>query len=675
MLNFPLTIAVPTDANREIRVGNRTQKFRNRVPANGLWFGVLGVVSLLASLFGPGKVACQEFPAEGLLAWYQGSGIERTAGRIKGWKNSLAAEPLRHLNRSSGSPQAWQVQIGDQSTTVVRFDGNSSLWAASHSWGSLNEDRTLIVVSRQLKPTDGCLFDGSTAQGMSRAYIAGGKWHLGCQPGPLSNASRPSPATLPANPPQGASPWEAQAFQFQPTSDGRLQVTHHTPQRKVVLDGIEGAPLGGLVLGNNVNLTNGWVGDLAEVMVYRGTLSDRQIAAALQNLQRKWEAARDLDPQPPMELEGPDRAALDPRITRVIVRREGDDGSKSYRIPALAVTPKGTLVAAFDIRWQGSGDLPADIDVGVMRSTDQGDTWGPLIVAMDYDKSVPNARGNGVGDPAILVDRNTGHLFIAALWSQGNNAWHGSGPGLSPEETGQLVISRSTDEGLTWEKPVSITSQIKQSDWRLCFNGPGAGIQLQDGTLVFPAQFRDARGKASSCFIFSRDQGKNWQISPAAIPDDPPTSESQIIQLPDSSLLMTMRNESRAPQRLWSRWIWKNQLEQGQWVETRADLLDPVCMAGLTFHPDGYVLLSNNNSDRRERMTIRHSTDGTRWSEGKLLDPRPSAYSCLAVLATGEIGILYECGEHSVQTLTFARFPLSWVLDEPAAETAADQKH
>jgi sialidase-1 len=356
----------------------------------------------------------------------------------------------------------------------------------------------------------------------------------------------------------------------------------------------------------------------------------------------------------------------DARIKRTIVRREGDDGSKSYRIPALTVTPKGTVVACFDIRWDGSGDLPANIDVGVMRSTDLGDTWGPLIVALDYDGQAADSRGNGVGDPAILVDQTTGHLYIAALWSFGNNGWHGSGAGFEPTETGQLVISRSTDDGLTWEPPRSITKQIKAEGWRLLFNGPGAGIQLTDGTLVFAAQFKDDQGKPSSCFIYSRDQGANWQISPPAIPDKPWTSEAQVVQVSDGSLLMTMRNESRDPQRAWSKWKWQEDLATGRWVETRLAVNDPVCMASLLRHPSGLLLLSNNDSNRRERMTVRSSRDdGKTWSGGRLLDPRPSAYSCLAVLPNGEVGILYECGErNSTETLTFARFPLAWVTGD-----------
>lgn len=41
----------------------------------------------------------------------------------------------------------------------------------------------------------------------------------------------------------------------------------------------------------------------------------------------------------------------DPRVFRQVLRKPGDDNSKTYRIPDLATTPKGTLVTVFDIRY------------------------------------------------------------------------------------------------------------------------------------------------------------------------------------------------------------------------------------------------------------------------------------------------------------------------------------
>ena len=361
-----------------------------------------------------------------------------------------------------------------------------------------------------------------------------------------------------------------------------------------------------------------------------------------------------------------DHAVPQEGVFRTVLRRQGDDRVHTYRIPGLATTPAGTLIAVFDMRHKSSGDLPGDIDVGMMRSTDNGNTWSKMQVVLDFDQAELNSRGNGVGDPTVVVDRKTGHILVAALWSQGNRAWNGSGPGWSPAETGQLVLTRSTDDGQTWSQPVNITRKItgRNPKWRLCFNGPGDGIQLRGGALVLPAQFRDAEGAPHSCFIFSSDGGDTWTISPPAIPTKPPTSESQIAELADGSLLLSMRDESRSGKRAWARFTWKDDLSTGKWSQPWFTVPDPTCMASLISYPQGPLLFSNPNSARqRIALTIRASADdGQNWSDGRLLDPRPCAYSCLTVLKDGNIGVLYECGDKgNIETLTFARFSLKWV--------------
>ncbi|MEL6898151.1 MAG: sulfatase-like hydrolase/transferase, partial [Planctomycetota bacterium] len=112
----------------------------------------------------------------------------------------------------------------------------------------------------------------------------------------------------------------------------------------------------------------------------------------------------------------------------VAVRKAGDDGIHTFRIPGLATTNRGTLIGVYDVRRRGGRDLPGDIDVGMSRSTDGGQTWEPMKVVMDMGDD-PDWRYDGIGDPAVLVDRNTGTIWVAATWSHGNRSWFGSGPG------------------------------------------------------------------------------------------------------------------------------------------------------------------------------------------------------------------------------------------------------
>lgn len=59
-----------------------------------------------------------------------------------------------------------------------------------------------------------------------------------------------------------------------------------------------------------------------------------------------------------------DAQVTDPDIlSRSLVFQVGENGSKSYRIPAVVTCDDGTLVAVADRRIENSSDLPGKIDV------------------------------------------------------------------------------------------------------------------------------------------------------------------------------------------------------------------------------------------------------------------------------------------------------------------------
>lgn len=351
-------------------------------------------------------------------------------------------------------------------------------------------------------------------------------------------------------------------------------------------------------------------------------------------------------------------AEYEPQRIGYAVRLPGDDDSVSYRIPGLARSTKGTLIACYDIRYRHAGDLPADIDVGVSRSTDGGKSWGKMIVAMDMGND-PQFNFDGIGDPAILVDSRSGRLWLSALWSHGNNGWAGSGTGIKPEETGQFMLAYSDDDGKSWSKPINVTEQMKKPEWHLFFNGPGAGITLSDGTLVFAAQFKDENNKPWSTIIHSADAGKTWQVGSGVKIE---TTEAQVAQLADGSIMINCRDNRGG-----SRTVATTQDLGKTWQlhsTDRSALQEPVCMASLLAwdHPKHgrFLAFSNPNTNwGRHSMTVKISKDeGSTWPEEyfRLYDARNCmGYSCLAPATDEHLGVLYE----GRSTMYFLRFPLT----------------
>jgi sialidase-1 len=57
------------------------------------------------------------------------------------------------------------------------------------------------------------------------------------------------------------------------------------------------------------------------------------------------------------------------------------------------------------------------------------------------------------------------------------------------------------------------------------------------------------------------------------------------------------------------------------------------------------------------------SDDGKTWSAGRIIRPGPAAYSGVAFLKDGTIGVLYETGKvHPYEKIAFARFNLEWLI-------------
>ncbi|HPO09777.1 MAG TPA: sialidase family protein [bacterium] len=348
----------------------------------------------------------------------------------------------------------------------------------------------------------------------------------------------------------------------------------------------------------------------------------------------------------------------DPAIRLIKLFESGKDGYHTYRIPALAVTEKGTLLAFCEGR-KGSRSDSGDIDLLMRRSLDNGNTWETVQVIVDDD-------GNTCGNPCPIVDRRTGTIVLLLTKNLGainqEQISNGTAPPRSP------WITTSTDDGITWTAPVEISDQARKPDWRWYATGPCHGIRMADGRLVAPCDHTTSNDNKDmhSHILVSDDGGKTWQIEGI---QDGWTDESTVVELADGGLYLNMRNYRGTNRRAWS--ISRDRGVHWSPVAEDETLVEPVCQASVIrlstekTHGKNRVLFSNPASVRRENLTVRLSYDECKsWPVAKTLWPGPSAYSDLVVTPDGRIGCLFECGEKEpYETIALAFFTLDWLTD------------
>jgi sialidase-1 len=326
----------------------------------------------------------------------------------------------------------------------------------------------------------------------------------------------------------------------------------------------------------------------------------------------------------------------------------GVGGYRQYRIPAMAVTATGRVIAIYDARADFD-DLPSPVDLVIRTSDDNGASWSEQEIFRKHEGI------SGFGDASIIIDPNFGtNGRVIVLYQATKIAGFFEsklGTDLDDPLISQIARSISDDDGVTWRHDV-ITEQLKDVQTPGIFATSGMGGRIDSGefagrllqTFVLRREF-----ELLSAIGFSDDHGENWCLG-AFIPGG---NETAIAGLPDGSVLLHSR---ATPHRIVGR-----SLDGGRTLASLNPdlaLVDPSDNGSLCVLKNGDVICTHNHdSDLRRNTVIKRSTDGgNTWSSAICIEPDSSAYSTACELLDGSIGVLYE--RNAYQEIVFAKFSI-----------------
>ena len=355
-----------------------------------------------------------------------------------------------------------------------------------------------------------------------------------------------------------------------------------------------------------------------------------------------------------------------------------DDDQYSYRIPAIAKTGDGMLVAVSDYR-HNLDDIGRDnhgtgtkrIDLVMRTSDDNGATWSDIKTIAAGDDNQVGSWLRAFGDAAIAAVGENIVVMAAA-----GDVVYTAGTTSSPNKMARIY---SSDNGATWAIEEMTTKMYSQSTSLI---PDGGSAFFGSGKLAVDPNF-NGTGKAriygallvrigtngyNNFGVFSDDLGATWKIlggstSPVASGDEP-----KIEILPNGQILLSAR---RVGGRVFRVFTYGNDKANGEgsWGDAAVNGCDNggqngtngeiICLDAK--RPNGKrtkILLQSQPQGGtgqydRNNVTIWYkevsadetytpSSIASGWTKGKQVSTVQSAYSAMCLQANGEIALFFE---------------------------------
>lgn len=269
-----------------------------------------------------------------------------------------------------------------------------------------------------------------------------------------------------------------------------------------------------------------------------------------------------------------------------------------YRIPGITCGNGGRLIASAARLVCGTDPGYGRVDCVVKLSDDNGRTWSEreIDVACGDASLINNVKtpmAAAYGDPAIVMDRERNEVLIMAVAGctvYGKASTNRRNPNL-------IAAIRSTDGGLTWQKPINQTEAIYGlfdggNPLDAAFIGGGKIFQSRvvkvgDYYRIYAALAARPNGNR---VIYSDDFGRTWHaLGGAAALPVPDGDEPKCEELPDGRVIITSRASGC---RLLNIYTYSNAATgEGSWEEQTKATMSGLALAPSTNPTNGEMLI------------------------------------------------------------------------------------
>lgn len=348
--------------------------------------------------------------------------------------------------------------------------------------------------------------------------------------------------------------------------------------------------------------------------------------------------------------------------------------NKPYRIPALAQTLDGTLLAVSDHRpcWADIGFGEVDLKI---RTSKDHKNWSEERFIANGLGGEKNIFECGFGDAAIVADRESDEVLIMCV--AGRQAF----PSATKDKHNFMARIRSNDGGKTW-KTEDVTSMFMNVKGKYKPILPEIySMFFASGRIVQSKMFKASKyyrlyaslltNSASghdNYVVYSDDFGETWNLLGGVCVKG--GDEAKVEELSDGSIVLSSRKPNGRFFNIftfsniakgkghWAEQVVSNEVFNGIKVGSNScngELLLVRCVNNSNGKECNVLLQSLPTKDNRSHVTIffkelnenekyTPKSLAENWEKGLEVTDRLSAYSTMILQKDGKVGFLYEEG-------------------------------